>query len=60
MSMAGTVRSAIGCPACGIQTHGEKFCEGCGAALAAEHACVQCKQPLAPGAKFCGNCGAKS
>ena len=34
------------CPGCGTKIEVARFCEGCG-------------KKLAPGAKFCGDCGAK-
>jgi hypothetical protein len=50
----------VHCLVCGVETHGGKFCESCGAPLASAAVCKQCRQPLVPGSKFCGNCGGKS
>ncbi len=44
------------CPKCGTPGTG-KFCSSCGAPLAVALACSKCGGQLAPGAKFCGNCG---
>ena len=47
------------CPACGQSVHtGAKFCEKCGASLAAP-GCPKCGAKLSPGAKFCASCGEK-
>ena len=58
------------CAQCGTPAApGAKFCESCGAPLAAatqpaevkhvdEDKCAQCGTPAAPGAKFCESCGA--
>ncbi len=44
------------CPKCGTPGTG-KFCSSCGAPLAVALACSKCGGQLAPGSKFCGNCG---
>jgi hypothetical protein len=49
----------VTCPACGVQTHGGKFCQACGAGLGAR-SCAACGAALTPTAKFCGDCGAKA
>jgi hypothetical protein len=50
---------AAACPKCGAKTMGQKFCPSCGEKLIAETFCPKCGKKLAPGAKFCGECGAK-
>jgi hypothetical protein len=44
------------CPACGSESTGS-FCAECGASLKAAK-CRDCDAALAPGARFCNNCGA--
>ena len=48
------------CPACGQESGGGKFCQGCGHALAAapsaQKFCSNCGTALT-GARFCGECG---
>jgi class 3 adenylate cyclase/tetratricopeptide (TPR) repeat protein len=45
------------CPRCQAENRaGAKFCEDCGASLAAP--CRACGAELTPGKKFCGSCGA--
>ena len=44
------------CPSCGRTSDG-KFCPECGTALR-DAACRSCGAPLAPGARFCTQCGA--
>ena len=48
------------CPACGQETGGGKFCQGCGHALAAAQTarkfCGNCGSQLT-GARFCSECG---
>src|SRR5499427_2019947 len=45
------------CPKCQAENRaGAKFCEDCGASLAAP--CRACGAELTPGKKFCGSCGA--
>ena len=42
--------------ACGSENrHGARFCNGCGAALAAT--CASCGQSNPPGSRFCDGCG---
>jgi len=54
-AMAGGVR----CPSCGQSLRaGAKFCERCGASVAAA-TCAKCGATLTPGAKFCAGCGTK-
>ena len=44
------------CASCGTQNEaGRRFCDECGAGLAA--ACPTCGEANRPSAKFCGNCG---
>ena len=58
---AGAVTHAlVTCPACGNEAGGGKFCQSCGVSVAAVRLCGGCKAPLAPTAKFCGECGQKS
>jgi hypothetical protein len=48
------------CPSCGQSVRaGAKFCEKCGASMAAP-TCAKCGATLSPGAKFCAGCGAKA
>jgi hypothetical protein len=44
------------CPSCGSEAEGN-FCRNCGASLG-PRPCPSCRAPLAPGAKFCTQCGA--
>ena len=45
------------CPKCGSATNlGGRYCTQCGAALVPGN-CVDCNANLAPGTKFCPNCG---
>jgi hypothetical protein len=47
------------CPSCGVQVAlGAKFCDSCGAALAAK-ACAKCGAAVRPEARFCDNCGGR-
>ncbi|MDR1927465.1 MAG: zinc ribbon domain-containing protein [Oscillospiraceae bacterium] len=49
------------CPSCGHKNpEGVKFCQECGAALAAAGSkhCSSCGAALAAGTRFCGECGA--
>ena len=46
----------MGCSACGAENRpGARFCNGCGAALAAT--CASCGQSNPPGSRFCDACG---
>src|SRR5688572_15516702 len=46
----------MGCSACGAENRpGARFCNGCGAALAAT--CASCGQNNPPGSRFCDACG---
>ena len=50
------------CAKCGQETGGGKFCQHCGAPLAAAPAatkkfCTNCGTELADGVKFCAECG---
>ena len=46
------------CPNCGAQAQG-KFCQECGAALEGSR-CVSCNAKLAPGARYCTQCGKRT
>ena len=46
---------AIRCPRCGETTAG-RYCAGCGAPLR-DVRCMHCGNTLAPGARFCNDCG---
>jgi uncharacterized membrane protein len=51
------------CPKCGVEnTEGNKYCQKCGAALAADApkatgVCAKCGTKNAEGTKYCQNCG---
>lgn len=45
------------CPSCGAKTAKGKFCSECGTALIKK--CPSCTAEVAPGAKFCAECGEK-
>ena len=48
------------CKACGaVVRPGARFCDGCGASLAAAATCPKCGAPLIPGGTFCEKCGAR-
>jgi len=47
------------CPSCNAQVQGGKFCQACGASLAAR-VCAGCGASLSPSAKFCGECGVRA
>jgi predicted lipid-binding transport protein (Tim44 family) len=50
------------CPSCGHKNpEGVKFCQECGASLAAAgpRHCTSCGEELAAGTRFCGACGAR-
>lgn len=51
--------TVITCPVCSVQVQGGKFCQACGASLAAR-ACGACGASLAASAKFCGECGTRA
>ena len=44
------------CTNCGKPVGSEKFCSNCGAATG-QNKCTGCGNDIAPGARFCGNCG---
>lgn len=46
------------CPKCGKPSGSGKFCSNCGASMEIAR-CQVCGAKLAPGAKFCGECGDK-
>lgn len=48
---------AIICPQCGKPAGQGKFCNNCGASVAAER-CPRCGAPLVASMRFCGECGA--
>ena len=56
MPVAAAPAGGITCANCGTVGSG-KFCANCGQPLAASRKCAECGTDLAPGAKFCGNCG---
>jgi membrane protease subunit (stomatin/prohibitin family) len=45
------------CTNCGKPVGSEKFCSNCGTPVGLSK-CASCGNDLAPGARFCGNCGA--
>lgn len=45
------------CPRCRAETHGGRFCPGCGHQLAQQAVCAGCRAPLLDGAAFCSGCG---
>jgi hypothetical protein len=47
----------VTCPVCSGPSGGGKFCQQCGANLAAERRCGSCQAPVLLDAKFCGECG---
>ncbi|MEV6770013.1 zinc ribbon domain-containing protein [Nocardia sp. NPDC051030] len=47
----------VNCPTCGADTHGGKFCGGCGTALDTRTDCRGCGHQVPPGSMFCTNCG---
>lgn len=53
---------AVVCPGCNARVAPGKFCAECGTSLAppAPRPCAACNTVLAPGAKFCPNCGTKT
>ena len=53
-----TVGNETVCPKCGAKVARGKFCAECGAALIVK--CKNCGKELAPGAKFCPECGTKA
>lgn len=60
----GAAPAMVTCAACGAQVPPGKFCAACGKELAAAQPqagaggfCAHCGKPLAPGAKFCAECG---
>jgi len=59
-STKATTHAQVTCPICAAEAGGGKFCQSCGASVAAQRACAQCKAALSPTAKFCGECGTRS
>ena len=50
--------ATVACSACATANPvGAKFCQNCGAALAAAHHCSNCGAEVPAGAKFCPGCG---
>jgi hypothetical protein len=47
------------CPECRAETHGSRFCPGCGHRLAAPDSCTGCQAELPPSAAFCPDCGTR-
>ena len=53
-------KRVVTCPRCQQATGGAKFCPSCGLNLAPQPtACSACQAEIAPGTRFCGNCGNK-
>ena len=52
-------RAKVECPSCHKKVDGGKFCEECGAALAAAQHCSECGAKNDDDAKFCQECGHK-
>jgi membrane protease subunit (stomatin/prohibitin family) len=52
----------VTCPACNAQVAPGKFCAECGSSLAPPQPqpCAACQTMLAPGTKFCPNCGTRA
>jgi hypothetical protein len=53
----GKEQAVPACPHCGARAEGGRFCQQCGQTLAPRHACPKCNAALAPGNRFCGECG---
>lgn len=58
--------AGVACGGCGATVAAGRFCSACGHELAQEEptmtansSCTGCGSPLAPGARFCGQCGVK-
>jgi hypothetical protein len=50
--------AALSCPACGADNDTDaRFCDTCGAALAAQKPCSACGKPNDTDARFCDGCG---
>ena len=47
------------CPQCGTETHGARFCPGCGHRLAQQDQCASCQATVPQGAAFCPDCGTR-
>lgn len=47
------------CTSCGKPVGSERFCSNCGQPVG-QAKCTQCGNDIAPGTRFCGNCGAKA
>ena len=47
------------CPQCRTETHGARFCPGCGHQLGAQDQCGSCRATLPPGSVFCPDCGTR-
>jgi hypothetical protein len=47
------------CPQCRTETHGARFCPGCGHQLAQQDHCGSCNAQLPTGSAFCPDCGAR-
>lgn len=52
--------ATVGCPACGAEVEGGKFCGECGARLDQTRHCAKCSATIKAGAKFCPECGVKA
>lgn len=52
--------SSVKCPVCGEDNPASsKLCNSCGAKMETKCFCNNCGAELAPGVKFCGNCGTR-
>ncbi|MEZ0094158.1 zinc ribbon domain-containing protein [Streptacidiphilus sp. EB129] len=47
------------CPQCATETHGSRFCPGCGHQLAQPDQCTSCNAQVPHGAAFCPDCGTR-
>ncbi|WP_042408520.1 zinc ribbon domain-containing protein [Streptacidiphilus carbonis] len=54
-----TRRRQLVCPQCSTETHGARFCPGCGHRLAQPDHCTSCNAEVPEGAAFCPDCGTR-
>ncbi|MGC0419365.1 zinc ribbon domain-containing protein [Embleya sp. AB8] len=47
------------CPQCSAETHGARFCPGCGHRLAQTSSCGSCQATVPAGSAFCPDCGTR-
>jgi hypothetical protein len=52
-------RRQLVCPQCSTETHGARFCPGCGHRLAQADHCASCNAEVPQGAAFCPDCGTR-